>query len=137
MNVASILLEIVTPERKVLSKQVDMVVARGVAGDLGILPNHIPFVTALKIAPLRAKIGSAEDWIAVNGGFMQVSGEKVVILAESAELADDINVDRAQSAKSRAENRLSDKKEEIDFKRAELALQKALNRIEVSTHKHL
>ncbi len=134
---ASILLEIVTPERKVLSKQVDMVVARGVAGDLGILPNHIPFVTALKIAPLRAKIGSAEDWIAVNGGFMQVSGEKVVILAESAELADDINVDRAQSAKSRAENRLSDKKEEIDFKRAELALQKALNRIEVSTHKHL
>ncbi len=134
---ASILLEIVTPERKVFSKQVDMVVARGIAGDLGILPNHIPFVTTLKIAPLRAKLGTAEEWIAVNGGFMQVTAEKVVILAESAELAEDINVERAESAKSRAEHRLSDKKEQLDFKRAELALQKALNRIEVSTHKDL
>ncbi len=134
---ASMLLEIVTPERKVYSKQVDMVIARGVSGDLGILPNHIPFVTTLKIAPLRVKDGVAEDWIAVNGGFMQVAKDKVVILAESAELADDINLDRAESAKTRAESRISTKQEAIDFKRAEIALQKAINRIEVGAHRKL
>ena len=134
---ASMLLEIVTPERKVFSKQVDMVIARGVSGDLGILPNHIPFVTTLKIAPLRIKDGAAEDWIAVNGGFMQVAKDKVVILAESAELADDINLERAESAKSRAESRISTKQEAIDFKRAEIALQKAVNRIEVGAHRKL
>ncbi len=134
---ASMLLEIVTPERKVYSKQVDMVIARGVSGDLGILPNHIPFVTTLKIAPLRIKDGAAEDWIAVNGGFMQVAKDKVVILAESAELADDINLERAESAKSRAESRISSKQEAIDFKRAEIALQKAVNRIEVGAHRKL
>jgi F-type H+-transporting ATPase subunit epsilon len=137
MSMASMLLEIVTPERKVYSKQVDMVIARGVSGDLGILPNHIPFVTTLKIAPLRVKDGVAEDWIAVNGGFMQVAKDKVVILAESAELADDINLDRAESAKTRAESRISTKQEAIDFKRAEIALQKAINRIEVGAHRKL
>ena len=134
---ADLLLVIVTPERKVFSKKVDMVVASGVLGDLGILPNHIPLVTALKIAPLRAKTGNDEDWIAVHGGFMQVSRDKVVILAESAELAEDINVDRAESAKHRAESRITSKQQDIDHKRAEIALQKALNRIEVSTHKHI
>jgi F-type H+-transporting ATPase subunit epsilon len=134
---AEMLLEIVTPERKVFSKNVDMVIARGVVGDVGILPHHIPYVTNLKIAPLRAKIGNDEEWIAVNGGLMQVSGDKVVILAESAELADDINVDRAESSKGRAETRLTVKQQEIDMKRAEISLQKALNRIEVSTHRHM
>lgn len=132
---AEMLLEIVTPEKKVLSKNVEMVIARGVSGDLGILPNHIPFVTALKIAPLRVKTDNGELWIAVNAGFMQVERDKVVILAESAELPDDINLERAEAAKSRAESRISSKQAETDFKRAELALQKALNRIEVFAHK--
>jgi F-type H+-transporting ATPase subunit epsilon len=114
-----------------------MVIARGTSGDLGILPNHIPFVTSLRIAPVRIKDGNDEEWIAVHGGFMQVSSNKVVILAESAELSTDIDVDRAESAKERAELRLNSKQQEVDFKRAEIALQKAMNRIEVSTHKHL
>jgi F-type H+-transporting ATPase subunit epsilon len=132
---ANMFLEIVTPERKVYNKQIDMVIARGISGDLGILPNHIPFVTSLKIAPLRIQIGNDEEWIAINGGFLQVDGEKVIILAESAELATDINIERAESAKQRAENRITSKQQEIDHKRAEIALQKALNRIEVFGHK--
>jgi F-type H+-transporting ATPase subunit epsilon len=135
MSMASMLLEIVTPERKVYSKQVDMVIARGVSGDLGILPNHIPFVTSLKIAPLRIKIDAGDEWIAVNGGFMQVGKDKVVILAESAELAEDINIDRAESAKGRAQSRIESKQETIDFKRAEIALQKAVTRLEVGIHR--
>jgi F-type H+-transporting ATPase subunit epsilon len=131
------LLEIVTPERKVLSKTVDMVIARGTGGDLGILPNHIPFVTSLKIAPIRIKDGNDEEWIAVHGGFMQVSSNKVVILAESAELSSDIDLDRAESAKERAESRINSKQQDLDYKRAEIALQKAVNRIEVNAHKHI
>ncbi|NBI30619.1 F0F1 ATP synthase subunit epsilon [Chengkuizengella marina] len=122
-------LEIVTPERKVYSQDVNMIVVTGVEGQLGILPNHIPLVTALKVAPMKVKTGNDEEIIAVHGGFMEVSKEKVVILAEVAERAGEIDVERAQAAKERAERRLADKKAEYDFRRAEMALQKAINRI--------
>lgn len=124
-------LEIVTPERKIFEKDVDMVVVKGVAGELGILPNHIPLVTPLKIAPVKAKIGNEEHFIAVHGGFMEVRKDKVTILAEIAELPEEIDVDRARRAKERAESRLQ-KREEYDFRRAEIALQKALNRLTVA-----
>ncbi|MFS1510888.1 F0F1 ATP synthase subunit epsilon [Chengkuizengella sp. SCS-71B] len=122
-------LEIVTPERKVYSQDVNMIVVKGVEGELGILPNHIPLVTALKVAPLKVKNGNDEEVIAVHGGFMEVSKEKVVILADVAERAGEIDVERAQAAKERAERRLADKKADYDFRRAEMALQKAINRI--------
>lgn len=110
-----------------------MVVVRGVAGELGILPNHIPLVTPLKISSVKIKQGNKEQLVAVNGGFVEVRKEKVVILAESAELPGDIDVERAQAAKQRAEQRLSAaKKDEIDFRRAEMALQRAMNRLDVS-----
>lgn len=132
MNVSTFLLEIVTPERKVYEANVHMVIAEGVEGQLGILPNHIPLVTPLKIAPFRAKLeNGTEDAIAVNGGFMEVQKDKVIVLAESAELPGDIDVERAQAAKMRAENRLGQKQDELDFRRAERALQRALNRLEV------
>ncbi len=126
-------LEIVTPERKVYEEDVNMVVVKGVAGELGILPNHIPLVTPLKVAPVKAKKdGAADEYIAVHSGFMEVRKDKVVILAEAAELGKDIDVIRAREAKERAERRLADKGSEIDFKRAELALQRAMTRITVA-----
>ncbi|MBB6669961.1 F0F1 ATP synthase subunit epsilon [Cohnella nanjingensis] len=127
-------LEIVTPERKVYDKDVNMVVVKGVGGDLGILPHHVPMVTPLKVAPVKAKIGNAEEFIAVHGGFMEVRKDKVVILAESAELGSDIDVIRAEQAKERAQHRLNEKQSEIDHKRAEAALQRALTRIQVGGH---
>lgn len=131
---STFLLEIVTPERKVYAEQVNMVSVKGVEGELGILPNHIPLVTPLRIAPITVKKqGSKDEVIAVNGGFMEVRKDKVVILAESAELPEHIDIDRAKAAKERAEKRLAETKQNnVDFKRAEAALQRALNRISVS-----
>ncbi|MZQ82341.1 F0F1 ATP synthase subunit epsilon [Paenibacillus sp. 5J-6] len=131
---STFLLEIVTPERKVYAEQVNMLVAKGVEGELGILPNHIPLVTPLKISTITVKKqGSKDEIIAVNGGFMEVRKDKVVILAESAELPEQIDVDRARAAKERAEKRLAENKQDnVDFKRAEASLQRALNRISVS-----
>lgn len=130
---SQMLLEIVTPDRKVFEEQVKMVIAKGVEGELGILPNHIPFVTALKIGPLVAKMDAGDQVIAVNGGFLEVRKDKVIVLADSAELPDMIDVDRAQAAKTRAEQRLSQqKKDEIDILRAQRALQRALNRLNIA-----
>ena len=126
-------LEIVTPERKVYEEDVNMVVVKGIAGELGILPNHIPLVTPLKVAPVKAKKPGGEEFIAVHGGFMEVRKDKVVILAEAAELPEDIDVERARKAKERAEARLNSK-DNVDFRRAEIALQKALTRLDVSGH---
>ncbi|MBB6638094.1 F0F1 ATP synthase subunit epsilon [Cohnella thailandensis] len=125
-------LEIVTPERIVYEQDVNMVIANGVSGQLGVLPNHVPMVTPLKIAPIRVKKGNSEELIAVHGGFMEVRKEKVVILAEAAEQGADIDLSRARQAKERAEQRLASKNEQYDHKRAELALQRALTRIQTS-----
>ncbi|QYR22058.1 F0F1 ATP synthase subunit epsilon [Paenibacillus sp. sptzw28] len=128
---STFLLEIVTPERKVYAEEVNMVIVKGQEGELGILPNHIPLVTPLKIAPVIIKKDRSEEAVAVHGGFIEVRKDKVVILAESAELPGDIDPDRALSAKQRAEQRMSGKRDEYDFRRAELALQRAMNRLEV------
>lgn len=125
--------EVVTPERVVYSGEATMVIARGVEGDLGILPNHMPLVTPLKIAPVRIKLqGDKEMLIAVSGGFMEVRGDKVSIIAETAELPDDIDVARAKEAKARAEKRLSEKHPDLDARRAERALQRAMSRLDVT-----
>jgi len=132
--VSTFLLEIVTPERKVFAKEASMVIVKGVAGELGILANHVPFVTPLKIAPVTVKHeGGKDEVLAVHGGFMEVRKDKVVILAESAEAAGDIDVERARRARERAEKRLAEKNQEtIDHVRAQLALQRALTRINVA-----
>lgn len=132
---SNFLLEIVTPERKVYADHANMIIVKGVAGELGILPNHIPLVTPLKVAPITIKKDGKNELIAVNGGFMEVRKDKVVILAESAELPGDIDVERAKAAKERAEKRLGSKQDEVDFRRAELALQRALTRIDVAGKK--
>ncbi|GAB6991299.1 F0F1 ATP synthase subunit epsilon [Paenibacillus pini] len=131
---STFLLEIVTPDRVAYSGEVDSLVVRGVEGELGILPGHIPTVTPLQVAPIVVKNGKQTTRIAVNGGFVEVRKDKVVVLAESAELAQDIDLERAEAAKERAERRIANrgKQDEVDFRRAELALQKAMNRINVS-----
>ncbi|MBH5320569.1 F0F1 ATP synthase subunit epsilon [Paenibacillus sp. GSMTC-2017] len=129
---STFLVEIVTPERKVYEETANMVSVRGVEGELGILPNHIPLVTALRIAPVTIKRDGVVDIVAVNGGFIEVRKDKIVILAESAELAKDINIERAEAAKQRAEQRLAAKQQDqVDFRRAELSLQRAMNRLNV------
>ncbi|TCS83402.1 F0F1 ATP synthase subunit epsilon [Tepidibacillus fermentans] len=133
---STIRLEIVTPERKVYDDDVNMVIVRGVEGELGILPKHAPFVTPLVISAMRIKKGKEEQIVAISGGFLEVSQNKVVVLAEAAELPEEIDVNRALAAKERAEKRLAQSSaEELDFKRAQLALQRALNRISVAEKK--
>lgn len=125
--------EVVTPERVVYSGQASMVIARGVQGDLGILPKHMPMVTPLKTAPVQIKVeGDQVVRMAVSGGFMEVRGDKVTILAETAEMPGDIDVERAKAAKERAEKRLSEKYPELDVQRAERSLQRALARLDVT-----
>lgn len=133
---STFMLEIVTPERRVYEQEVNMVVVRGVEGEMGVLPNHIPLVTPLEIGPLRIKTGEDMEIIALNGGFMEVRKGKVVILAETAELSKEIDLERAKAARERAERRLQAKRDDIDHRRAELALQRALNRMKVAKNKH-
>lgn len=132
MNTVNV--EVVTPERIVYSGEARIVVATGALGSLGILPNHIPMVTPLEIAPVQLKKPAGdEDTLAVSGGFMEVRGDKVTILATTAERPEDIDVNRAQAAKERAERRLAQaQSENLDVKRAQLALQRALIRLQVA-----
>ncbi|MNO68454.1 ATP synthase epsilon chain [compost metagenome] len=131
---STFLLEIVTPEHVVFSQEVNSLTVRGLEGELGILPGHIPFVTPLQVAPIVVKTGGKDISIAVHGGFVEVQSEKVIILAESAELPEEIDVERAVAARERAERRLSANQDRIDHRRAELALQRAITRISVSSN---
>jgi F-type H+-transporting ATPase subunit epsilon len=126
-------LEIVTPDRKVFDDQVQMVIVRGAAGDLGILAGHVPLATVLKVAPARVKFadGSTKN-IAISGGFIEVKPNKVIILADAAELPEEIDVNRAERARQRAEQRLAQQQDDVDQARAERALQRALGRIEAA-----
>ncbi|WP_057760191.1 F0F1 ATP synthase subunit epsilon [Cytobacillus praedii] len=129
----TIKVSVVTPDGPVYESDVEMVSTKAESGELGILPGHIPMVAPLQIGAVRLKTQGKTDIVAVSGGFVEVRPDKVSILAQSAEQSDEIDVDRALRAKERAEKRLNDqKRENIDFKRAELALQRALNRINVS-----
>jgi F-type H+-transporting ATPase subunit epsilon len=124
---------VVTPDGPVYEDDVDMVSTKAQTGELGILPGHIPLVAPLEIGVVRIKKDRITDLIAVSGGFLEVRPEQVTILAQSAEKASDIDVERALKAKERAEQRLHEQHlEHVDFRRAELALQRAVNRLTVS-----
>ena len=126
-------LDILTPERTVCCVEVDMVVARAVDGEVGILYNHAPLVVALDIAPLRYKVGDEEHEVSVCNGFMEVRDNRISVLTPCAEMEEEIDVRRAAEAKARAEERLSHKSD-IDVRRAELALQRALLRLKIAEH---
>lgn len=125
---------VVTPDGSVYEGQIEMVTVKTTEGSLGIMANHLPLVAALTIGAIRLKSEKEVQLVAVGGGFMEVRPDVVTILAESAELPSDIDIARARAAKERAERRLEQaKKENVDFKRAELALKRAVNRLYVAT----
>lgn len=127
---------VVTPDGPVYDSEVEMIIAKAKSGELGIMAGHIPLVAPLEIGAVRLKNGGNTELVAVSGGLLEVRPEKVTILAQAAEKADEIDVERALAAKERAERRLQEMKQDtIDFKRAELALKRALNRISVSGKK--
>ena len=124
---------VVTPDGAAYEGEARMVVAKSVTGELGILPKHIPMVTPLDISVLKLRHeDGGRTLIAISGGFMEVRPDTVTILAETAEMADKIDYDRASAAKVRAERRLQDTKlSDLEFRRAELALKKAINRLSI------
>ncbi len=128
---ASLQLEIVTPDKLVLSESVDYVGAPGIEGEFGVLAGHIPFLSALAIGDLYYKKDGKTNHVFVAGGFAEVSSNKITILAESAETADCIDKARAEAAKRRAEERLAAKGEKVNYTRAQLSLQRAVCRLNV------
>lgn len=127
-----ILLEIVTPEKKVLSEPVDIVVAPGEEGEFGVLPNHIPFLTKLKVGELRFRTGANTRFVAIMGGYAEVLPDHVTILATAAEEAAEIDMVRAKAARERAERRISEAKDKLEFATAQAALQRAIARLKVA-----
>jgi F-type H+-transporting ATPase subunit epsilon len=126
-------LEVITPERLVLREQVDEVVAPGLNGELGILPEHTPLISQLKTGVLSYRQGNQSRRLHVSGGFIEVASDSVSVLSDVAEKPEEIDVERAQRAKERAERRLAARGEDIDINRAELKLQRAMARIQVGS----
>lgn len=122
-------LVVVTPARVVYTDEVRMVVARGADGDLGILPEHAPLITSLRTDVVRVEKGGRWQHMAVSSGFMEVKNNRTVILADAAELAEEIDIERARRAKERAEERLRAPGPDVDVIRAEAALLRALARL--------
>jgi F-type H+-transporting ATPase subunit epsilon len=126
--------EVVTAERIVFEGDVDMVIAPGSEGELGILPKHAPLLTSLTYGELVLRREAQEDeFLAIGGGFMEVLPDRVTILADSAERAEEIDIERAESARRRAQATMEQKlREEIDFARAEAALRRSVVRLKVA-----
>ncbi|MBW2065761.1 MAG: F0F1 ATP synthase subunit epsilon [Deltaproteobacteria bacterium] len=127
-------LELVTPERVLVSREVDMVVAPGTDGEFGILPGHALFLSGIVPGEIRYTSGSETELFAVTTGFAEVSNNKVSVLVDAAERATEIDVERAQRAIQRAQERLAmDRRtKDIDFHRAEAALRRATARLKVA-----
>jgi F-type H+-transporting ATPase subunit epsilon len=125
-------LEVVTPERVVLEQEVDTVVARGAEGDLGILHGHEPLVTPLPVGELMYRTDGEERHLAISGGFMQVRPDRVTILADVAERSEEIDLQRAEEARRRAEALLSERRGTELEAAAAASLQKALLRLRVA-----
>src|SRR5919202_4334210 len=122
-------LEVVAAERSVFSDDVDEVLAHTLAGQIGILPHHAPLLTLLAPGELRLRRGGEEIALAVGGGFLEVGDNRVVVLADSAERAEEIDVARAEEARRRAAERLAARTPEVDMQRAQAALARALARL--------
>lgn len=126
-------LEVITPERKVLSQAVDEVIVPGMDGELGILPDHTPLISRLQTGVLTFRTGTERQLLHVSGGFVEVLPGHVSVLSDVAERPEEIDLERAQRARERAERRLATLGEDIDFRRAELKLQRAMIRIQLAS----
>jgi F-type H+-transporting ATPase subunit epsilon len=130
---SSIRLEIVTPERVIYSDEVDAVVVPGVEGQLGILPHHAPLMTMLQPGELKVRKGGEEIYVAIFGGFLEVRPDRVIVLADAAERAEEIDVGRAEEAKRRAEQQMTNRVlSEVEKARAEAALRRSLVQLKVA-----
>lgn len=132
----SLQLDIVTPDKVVLSTQVDYVSAPGVEGEFGVLPGHVPLLAALTIGCVAYTLNGKKERAFVSGGFAEVSDDKVTILAESSELAENIDAARAMEARERAERRLAANAENVNHERARIALQRAVTRLNIQSVAH-
>jgi F-type H+-transporting ATPase subunit epsilon len=130
-------LEIVTPERLAFSDQVDAVFCPGVEGELGVLPHHAPLLSMLGVGELRIRKGSDEEFFAIAGGFVQVRPDKVVVMAELADLSSEIDLEAAEEARNDAERAIQAGFDEpADLARARAEMERALLRIRVAERRH-
>ncbi len=130
---AMIKLEVVTPERSVVSEEAEIVMAPGTLGEFGVLTGHTPFLTSLKPGRLHYKDAAGKERaVFVSGGFAEALPDRVTVLAASAERRRDIDLNRAKAAYERARKRLEEKSEEINLERARAALYRALERIKIA-----
>jgi F-type H+-transporting ATPase subunit epsilon len=127
-------LDVVTPEKRLVSLAVDEVVLPGSEGSMGVRPGHAPLLTGLDIGVLMYRRGEEKHYIAVTHGFAEVLGDRVTVLAEIAERAADIDTPRAERARARALERLKGRDPDVDVNRAQVALEKALIRLQVAAH---
>jgi len=125
-------LEIVTAERSVYSDDVDMVIAPGIVGQLGILPHHAPLMTILQPGEVCLKKNGEETYLAISGGFLEVFGDRVIILADTAERAEEIDIAHALEAKQRAQEQLEIRPPGADLIAAEAALRRSLTQLKVA-----
>jgi F-type H+-transporting ATPase subunit epsilon len=131
----NIKLEVVTPEKNVVSEEVQIVAAPGTLGEFGVLRGHTPFMTTLKTGTIRyTDAGGSDRYVFVSGGFAEALPDKVTILAETAERRSDIDLERARAALERAQKRLADEraKDDMDYTRLRAALERALQRIRLA-----
>jgi len=126
-------LEIVTPDRALVTEQVDEVELPGSEGYFGVLPGHTELLASLQVGELWYRIGQEKFYLAVAFGFVEVLPDHVTVLARIAEKAQDIDVGRAESAKQRAESRVASPSPDMDFERARVALMKSLIRLQVAS----
>ena len=129
---AEMRLEIVTAERVVYSEDVSILVAPGSDGELGILPGHAPLLTTLDPGEIRVSRGGQDSYMAVSGGFLEVIGNRVTILADTAEQADEIDAERAEAALRRAEERAASATSDMDLERALASMRRSSARLGVA-----
>jgi F-type H+-transporting ATPase subunit epsilon len=125
-------LEIVTVERQVYAEDVDIVVAPGIDGELGILPRHAPLLTVLRPGEIMVRQDGEESIIAVSSGFLEVLGDRVIVLADTAERADEIDIKRAEEALKRAEEQVTAAVSDVDLERALASIRRSQARIKVA-----
>ena len=129
---ASMRLEIVTAERLVYSEEIEVLVAPGIDGELGILPSHAPLLTELKPGEIRVVKNLEDTYMAVSGGFMEVLGNKITILADTAEHIEEIDIERAEEALKNAEERVSARTSDMDMERGLASMRKSQARLRVA-----
>lgn len=132
MTTKKLTVEVVTPDGLIVKGEYDMIVVQSINNELGILPGHAPLIAPVVISSARLRNEKESMRVAIGGGFIEVDQDHVTLLAQSAETPAKIDVQRAQKAKERAQRRIQQKRDEIDFRRAELALKRAINRLDVA-----